>query len=282
MVLPATLGTRLLTSLRPIKPCLRRGLAARVASVPSAFPKSFAVPSDREIEEAVELLEPDAPQWRLPHNVWQSGSVSVASTRPGTAIESLGYVATLLIRGSLDLASGYTWARFITGRLGQRHWLKRVALLEACSSAPGIFGMMAHARLGVFSPSQLHLDRGWIRLLRDDAPKVRMHLAIAMQLSSPGPLFKALVPLMTSFSSWTFTGVYLLCPQMSRYCVDLLQNEMVQVYSQLLDEIEAGSFPELRENSTAPAFAVQHYGLPATATKQDVLRCILEDELLAR
>jgi len=218
--------------------------------------------------EAPQLtLSRDAPQWEMPHNVWAPDSlngVRVTAMQPHTLADRMAYFAMRAIQEILDVASGFKFHR-------ESAWLKRLQLLEMAATAPFTFSRMAL----VCGMQQTRLDRSWLQALSQQSKQAMTHLSIvaaargevAMQ-----PKWKGM--------AYAFGMGYLLWPRFGKWCVDHSQEALIRVYAELLEEMDAGQVPALR-NMPAPALAIQHYGLSTGASLRDVIEKIhLDDRLL--
>jgi len=215
-------------------------------------------------------LARDALQWRLPHNIWSRDGVQLSHACAGSITDGLAYALVCTLTSCTDLLSGAVFRR------DERHWLRRLILLETMCSVPG---RVAERLLG--SHAGLPRERGWMRALCGEAPKSRAHLSIAMSIHEPQPLFRSLVRLgegvlLRSFSAW-----FVASPSFCRSFVAYLEEEAVKAYTSLLQDMDAGLLPRLAQLK-APAPACSFYGLPPETPLRDVFRCIRADELLAR
>jgi len=225
-------------------------------------------------------LARDALEWKLPHNIWSSESLSgvhITHTCPGTVADGLAHAAVSVLRSGADILSGFAWRRSL-GTLNSETWLRRLILLETMTGVPGRFaeGLDAGRTRGL--PAG---ERGWLRALSGEAAKSRMHLSIAMSIHQPRPRFRSCVNFADSLVQHCFNASFLASPRFCRKFAGYLEEEAVTAYTRVLEEMDAGRLPEL-STLEAPLAARTYYGLPQDASVRDVFRSIRADELLAR
>ncbi|CAJ1396199.1 unnamed protein product [Effrenium voratum] len=245
--------------------------ASRVVQATPAvvfYRRTSCVPA---LVEAPQLtLSRDAPQWQMPHNVWSPDSlngVRVSAMQPHTFADHAASFTTQALNIVLDLASGFTFGRLV-GR--ESSWLRRLQLLETAATAPATFsGLVAK-----FPLRQTRLDRGWLRALsqsQQSASHLSMICAARGVRESLG--LKSM--------AYVFGVGYLLWPRFGKWCVDHSQEALIRVYAQLLEEMDEGELPTLRD-MPAPEVAVRHYGLSPEASLRDVVERIHLEDRLAR
>ena len=102
--------------------------------------------------------------------------------------------------------------RFVADTFFAKRYGHRAVVLETVAAVPGmVAGMWQH----LTCLRRMQEDRGWIKVLLDEAENERMHLMTFLQLKKPGPIFRGSVIL----TQWIFTAMfsftYLLSPN---YC----------------------------------------------------------------
>eukprot|EP00418_Pyrodinium_bahamense_P024969 CAMPEP_0179137926 /NCGR_PEP_ID=MMETSP0796-20121207/65832_1 /TAXON_ID=73915 /ORGANISM="Pyrodinium bahamense, Strain pbaha01" /LENGTH=248 /DNA_ID=CAMNT_0020837153 /DNA_START=96 /DNA_END=842 /DNA_ORIENTATION=+ len=225
-------------------------------------------------------LARDALEWQLPHNIWETESLSgirITHTCPGAASDGLACAAVSVLKTGADILSGFTWRRWL-GVLDENTWLRRIILLETMTGMPGRFA----EGLGASQPRRLLPgEHGWLRTLCGEAPKTRMHLSIALSIHQPRPLFSFMTKIGDRVLMHSFGVSFLTSPRFCQSFARYLEEEAVTAYTRLLEEMDAGRLPQLTSQK-APLAASKYYGLPPDASLCDVFRCIRADELLAR
>lgn len=197
--------------------------------------------------------------------------------QPGTIADQLAYVATRCIHNSLDVASGFS-AGTLLGRSREFLWLRRLLLLETAAAAPGLFSSIAKERLPPLR--RLQQDRVWLKELLWDAQRSQMHLTIFSDLCKHTKLAHLALASQKA-CAWSFGLVYLAWPRFGRWCVEHSHEAVVQAYTELLEELDAGRLPRLSEVKVSEE-ALGHYGLAQGATLREVVEKIRQDQMLAR
>ncbi len=148
----------------------------------------------------------------------------------------------------------------------------RAVVLETVAGVPGmVAGMWQHLRsLRKMQPDQ----RGWIKILLDEAENERMHLMIFIEIAKPN-VFERWLIIFAQFVFWHFYfGLYVFFPRTAHRMVGYFENEAVVSYTHYLEEIDAGRVI----NIPAPKIAIDYYKLSSDATLRDVVLCVRADE----
>lgn len=197
--------------------------------------------------------------------------------QPGTLADQLAYMATRCIHNSLDFASGFS-ASSLLGQSREFLWLRRLLLLETAAVAPGLFSGIALERLPPLR--RLRQDRVWLKEMLWDARQGQMHLSVFSDLCKHNRLSR-LALASQKVCAWSFGLVYLAWPRFGRWCVEHSHEAVVQAYTELLEELDAGRLPRLAELKVSEE-ALSHYGLAQGATLREVVEKIRQDQMLAR
>jgi len=165
--------------------------------------------------------------------------------------------------------------QFVAGALFGRRYRHRTIVLETIAAVPG---MVAATLLHLKCLRLMIDDRGWIRVLLNEAETQRVHLMVFVSVDRPN-LFERLVVL---FAQGLFYNahflIYLLSPRTGHRIAGYVAEDAVRGYGQYLDEIRDGR----QDNPPAPELAVAYWNLPPDARLSDAITAILEDEALHR
>ncbi|WP_010162652.1 alternative oxidase [Sphingomonas sp. PAMC 26617] len=161
--------------------------------------------------------------------------------------------------------------RFIADTFFAKRYGHRAIVLETVAAVPGMVGAtLTHLRC----LRQMKPDRGWIRILMEEAENERMHLMTFLEVCKP-TLFERLVVLVVQWLFYLgFFALYLLSPKTAHRLVGYFEEEAVISYTHYLAEIDAGR----SANVPAPAIARRYWGLSDNATLRDVILVVRADE----
>jgi ubiquinol oxidase len=151
----------------------------------------------------------------------------------------------------------------------------RAVVLETVAAVPGMVGgALQHLR----ALRRMESDRGWIRVLLDEAENERMHLMTFIEIAKPSRLERLLILLVQgAFFNFYFL-LYLVSPRIAHRVVGYLEEEAVYSYSEYLLGVDSGSYA----NVPAPQIAIDYWKLPAGALLRDVIVAVRADEMLHR
>ena len=135
-----------------------------------------------------------------------------------------------------------------------------------------MFGMVRHLN----SLRRLERDRGWIKSLLAEAENERIHLLTAMYLYKPGKLLRFAIVMAQGIMCQFLFLAYLVSPRYCHSLVGYLEEQAVHTYTNLLQDIDNGRYPEFEEQCSNLAKAYWH--LPKDATWRDVFANIRADE----
>lgn len=162
--------------------------------------------------------------------------------------------------------------RWFADTIFSKRYGHRAVVLETVAGVPGmVAGMWQHLRsLRRMQPD----ERGWIKMLLDEAENERMHLMIFIEIAKP-TIYERMLILAAQFIFWHFYFIlYVFFPRTAHRMIGYFEEQAVISYTQYLEEIDAGTI----ENITAPQSARDYYKLPITATLRDVVVAVRADE----
>ena len=148
----------------------------------------------------------------------------------------------------------------------------RAVVLETVAGVPGmVAGMWIHLKC----LRKMQNDRGWIKLLLDEAENERMHLMTFIEIAKPNWLERAMI-LLAQALFWHFYFIlYVFFPRTAHRLVGYFEEEAVISYTGYLEQVENN--PEL--NIPAPQIAIDYWKLKSDAKLIDVIKVVREDEI---
>ena len=139
---------------------------------------------------------------------------------------------------------------FFAGRYGHR-----AVILETVAGVPGMVGgTLQHLK----SLRRIENDRGWIRILLDEAENERMHLMTFIEIAKPNAFERLLIILAQGIFYNLFFLLYLVSPKTAHRLVGYFEEEAVFSYTEYLQDVLEGKY----ENIPAPKMNhrdVNHY-----------------------
>jgi ubiquinol oxidase len=161
--------------------------------------------------------------------------------------------------------------RFFADTFFAKRYGHRAVVLETVAAVPGMVGgMLQHMRC----LRRMCEDGGWIRTLLDEAENERMHLMTFIEIAKPNWLERLLVLIVQGIFFNCFFLLYLVSPKTAHRVVGYFEEEAIVSYTSYLQEIDAGSHP----NVPAPQLAIDYWHLPEGATLRDVVVAVRADE----
>ena len=147
----------------------------------------------------------------------------------------------------------------------------RAVVLETVAGVPGmVAGMWIHLKC----LRKMQSDRGWIKLLLDEAENERMHLMTFIEIAKPNWLERAMI-LLAQALFWHFYFIlYVFFPRTAHRLVGYFEEEAVISYTSYLEQVKKN--PEL--NIPAPQIAIDYWNLKSDAKLIDVIKVVREDE----
>lgn len=147
----------------------------------------------------------------------------------------------------------------------------RAVVLETVAAVPGMVGgTLQHLR----ALRRMEGDRGWIRVLLDEAENERMHLMTFIEVVHPSRVERLLVIFAQGAFYNLFFLLYVFSPKTAHRIVGYLEEEAVYSYTEYLAGIDQGIYPNVR----APKIAIDYWQLAPSALLRDVIVVIRADE----
>ena len=147
----------------------------------------------------------------------------------------------------------------------------RAVVLETVAAVPGmVAGMLIHFK----SLRKMEDDRGWIKLLLDEAENERMHLMTFIHIAKPNLLERIIILIAQAIFIVTYSLIYIISQRTAHRIVGYFEEEAVRSYTEYLHELETGKI----KDQPAPEIAINYWNLPLNSTLKDVVRVIRDDE----
>ena len=161
--------------------------------------------------------------------------------------------------------------RFIADTFFKKKYGHRAVVLETVATVPGmVAGMLIHLK----SLRTMKADRGWIKILLEEAENERMHLMTFIEVAKP-TLFERLIIILAQFIFiFIYSIIYLFSQRTAHRIVGYFEEEAVISYTEYLKELESGVI----EDHPAPKIAIDYWNLPLRATLKDVVKVVRDDE----
>jgi ubiquinol oxidase len=161
--------------------------------------------------------------------------------------------------------------RFFADSFFARRYGHRAVVLETVAAVPGMVG---GALQHLHSLRRMESDRGWIRILLDEAENERMHLMTFMHITQPSRLERLLVVLAQGVFYNFFFLLYMISPKTAHRVVGYLEEEAVHSYTEYLAGVDKGTYA----NVPAPQIAIDYWKLAPDARLRDVIIAVRADE----
>jgi len=204
-------------------------------------------------------------QLHMPHNIWSEHSlngVQLACMRPGSLADSAASGLARALARSSEIVTSLTLSR-------ERWWLRRLLFLSTLAGAPAKALLAAEGR---------PIDRLTQSLLIEAGNK-QARLQILMEMHSLGIVGQSSVRMSQGVLAKGFLMARFITPRFCKWFGNYVDEEQVQAYSLLLEDMDAGQLPRL-SNVPASVLARKHYDLPEGASLREVfLRMKAEDML---
>ena len=170
------------------------------------------------------------------------------------------------------IALGFTkFLRFLADTFFKKKYGHRAVVLETVAAVPGmVAGMLLHLK----SLRKMEDDRGWIKILLDEAANERMHLMTFIQIAKPTLIERIIIMITQFIFILMYLIIYLSSQRTAHRIVGYFEEEAVISYSEYLKEIEEGKI----ENIKAPEIAINYWNLPLNSKLKDVIEVIRNDE----
>ena len=161
--------------------------------------------------------------------------------------------------------------RFIADTFFKKKYGHRAVVLETVAAVPGmVAGMLMHLK----SLRKMEDDKGWIKLLLEEAENERMHLMTFIQVAKPTALERFIIIVAQFLFIIMYSLIYLVSQRTAHRIVGYFEEEAVFSYTEYLKELESGRI----EDQPAPKIAIDYWNLPLHSTLKDVVKVVRDDE----
>ena len=161
--------------------------------------------------------------------------------------------------------------RFLADTFFKKKYGHRAVVLETVAAVPGmVAGMLLHLK----SLRKMQDDKGWIKILLDEAANERMHLMTFIKIAQPTFIERMIIMIAQFIFILMYLFIYLISQRTAHRIVGYFEEEAVISYTEYLKEIEEGKI----ENIKAPEIAINYWNLPLNSTLKDVVKVIRDDE----
>ena len=161
--------------------------------------------------------------------------------------------------------------RFLADTFFKKKYGHRAVVLETVAAVPGmVAGMLLHLK----SLRKMQDDKGWIKILLDEAANERMHLMTFIKIAKPTFIERMIIMIAQFIFILMYLFIYLISQKTAHRIVGYFEEEAVISYTEYLKEIEEGKI----ENIKAPEIAINYWNLPLNSKLKDVVKVIRDDE----
>ena len=161
--------------------------------------------------------------------------------------------------------------RFLADTFFKKKYGHRAVVLETVAAVPGmVAGMLLHLK----SLRKMQDDKGWIKILLDEAANERMHLMTFIKIAKPTFIERLIIMVAQFICILMYLFIYLISQKTAHRIVGYFEEEAVISYTEYLNEIEEGKI----ENIKAPEIAINYWNLPLNSRLKDVVKVIRDDE----
>ena len=161
--------------------------------------------------------------------------------------------------------------RFLADTFFKKKYGHRAVVLETVAAVPGmVAGMLLHLK----SLRKMQDDKGWIKILLDEASNERMHLMTFIKIAKPTFIERMIIIIAQLIFILMYLFIYIISQRTAHRIVGYFEEEAVISYTEYLKEIEEGKI----ENIKAPEIAINYWNLPLNSTLKDVVKVIRDDE----
>ncbi len=161
--------------------------------------------------------------------------------------------------------------RFLADTFFKKKYGHRAVVLETVAAVPGmVAGMLLHLK----SLRKMQDDKGWIKILLDEAANERMHLMTFIKIAKPTFIERLIIMIAQFIFILMYLFIYLISQKTAHRIVGYFEEEAVISYTEYLNEIEEGKI----ENIKAPEIAINYWNLPLNSRLKEVVKVIRDDE----
>ena len=161
--------------------------------------------------------------------------------------------------------------RFLADTFFRKRYGHRAVVLETVAAVPGMVGgMLLHLK----SLRKMEDDKGWIKILLDEAANERMHLMTFIEIAKPTVIERVIIMVAQFIFIVMYLFIYIISSRTAHRIVGYFEEEAVISYTDYLNELENGKI----KDQPAPEIAINYWNLPLHSTLKDVVRVIRDDE----
>lgn len=161
--------------------------------------------------------------------------------------------------------------RFFADTFFARRYGHRAVVLETVAAVPGMVGgALQHLR----ALRRMESDRGWIRILVEEAENERMHLMTFIHIARPSAFERLLILFAQGAFYNLFFLLYLIAPRTAHRTVGYFEEEAVYSYTEYLAGVDDGTYA----NVPAPKIAIDYWKLAPEARLREVIVAVRADE----
>ena len=117
-------------------------------------------------------------------------------------------------------------------------------------------------------------DKGWIKILLDEAANERMHLMTFIEIAKPTLLERLIIMIAQFIFIIMYMIIFIISQRTAHRIVGYFEEEAVISYTEYLNELENGKI----KDQAAPEIAINYWNLPLHSTLKDVVKVIRDDE----
>jgi len=171
-----------------------------------------------------------------------------------------------------SIAFGFTKTlRFCADTFFARRYGHRAIVLETVAAVPGMVGAtLTHLKC----LRRMCGDKGWIRMLMEEAENERMHLMTFIHVAKPTLIERYVILGVQWVFYVAFFFLYLASAKTAHRVVGYFEEEAVISYTDYLRDLDEGRSPNL----PAPTIARYYWKLDDDATLRDVVLVVRADE----
>ena len=161
--------------------------------------------------------------------------------------------------------------RFLADTFFKKRYGHRAVVLETIAAVPGmVAGMLLHLK----SLRKMKDDKGWIKILLDEAANERMHLMTFIEIAKPTLLERFIIMIAQFIFIILYMIIFIISQRTAHRIVGYFEEEAVISYTEYLNELENGKI----QDQAAPEIAINYWNLPLHSTLKDVVKAIRDDE----
>ena len=171
-----------------------------------------------------------------------------------------------------NIALSFTkFLRFLADTFFKKRYGHRAVVLETVAAVPGmVAGMLLHLK----SLRKMKDDKGWIKILLDEAANERMHLMTFIEIAKPTLLERLIIMIAQFIFIILYMIIFIISQRTAHRIVGYFEEEAVISYTEYLNELENGKI----QDQVAPEIAINYWNLPLHSTLKDVIKVIRDDE----